>query len=36
VLAMAIPGRRRALVAARAEETEIELMDDLAFEVDAA
>jgi hypothetical protein len=36
VLAMAIPGRRRALIAARAEETETELADDLAFEVDAA
>jgi hypothetical protein len=36
VLAMAIPGRRRALIAARAEETETELTDDLAVEVDAA
>jgi EmrB/QacA subfamily drug resistance transporter len=36
VLAMAIPGRRRALIAARAEETETELADDLAFEIDAA
>ncbi|MDX6525276.1 MAG: hypothetical protein QOI43_787, partial [Gaiellales bacterium] len=28
--------RRRALIAARAEETETELTDDLAVEVDAA
>jgi EmrB/QacA subfamily drug resistance transporter len=35
VLAMAIPGRRRALVAARAEDADSEFVDDL-LEVDAA